>query len=177
MKLVYVGAMDPLSRELAQPVAEHLERELQVAVRRIDLPEVEFAFDAGRGQYSSSAILERLAAMCPADTLKLIGLTARDLFLPVLTFVFGHAQFAGRVAVVSLARLQQEFYGFPKDEEVLRQRTRKEALHEAGHTFGLVHCRDAACAMALSTNVRQIDRKEDSFCMPCAAIARRYPRE
>ena len=44
----------------------------------------------------------------------------------------------------------------------------KEALHETGHLFGLVHCADPACAMSLSTGVRQIDRKEAAFCAACA---------
>jgi archaemetzincin len=93
--------------------------------------------------------------------------TTRDLFIPVLTFVFGQAQLGGRLGVVSLARLKQEFYGLPENRDVFLQRAAKEALHEAGHLFGLVHCADHECAMALSTGVRQIDLKQASFCSPC----------
>ncbi len=71
----------------------------------------------------------------------MLALTGRDLFVPVLTFVFGQAQLGGRVAVVSLARLRQEFYGMAPNGEILMERAVKEALHETGHTFGLVHCR------------------------------------
>jgi archaemetzincin len=47
----------------------------------------------------------------------------------------------------------------------------KEALHEAGHLFGLVHCSDTSCVMALSTGVGQIDLKQPLLCAGCAALA------
>ena len=139
----------------------------------LDLPEVDYAYDAGRGQCASTAVLETLARAIPADAAKLLAVTARDLFIPVLTFVFGQAQLNGRVGVVSLARLRQEFYGLPPDPGVFLHRAAKEALHETGHLFGLVHCNDPACAMSLSTGVRQIDRKEAAFCKPCAGRIRK----
>ena len=101
---------------------------------------------------------------CPADALKLLAITERDLFIPVLTFVYGHAQLGGRVAAISLARLRQEFYGLPANQPVFLERALKEALHETGHTFGLVHCADRECAMSLATNIRQIDLKRAAFC-------------
>jgi archaemetzincin len=93
----------------------------------------------------------------------LLAVTDRDLFVPVLTFVFGQAQLGGRSAVVSLARLRQEFYGLAAQSRVLLERAAKEALHETGHMFGLVHCADRSCAMSLATNVRQIDLKQAGF--------------
>jgi archaemetzincin len=95
----------------------------------------------------------------------------------VLTFVFGQAQLGGRTGVVSLARLRQEFYGLPPDRAVFAGRAVKEALHETGHMFGLVHCAERGCAMSLATNVRQIDTKQAAFCAPCTARLRRGARE
>jgi archaemetzincin len=63
------------------------------------------------------------------------------------------------------------------NREVFLERAHKEALHEAGHTFGLVHCPDRGCAMALGTNIRQIDSKRAAFCASCAAGLGRRPRE
>jgi archaemetzincin len=103
----------------------------------------------------------------PGDAGKLLAVTERDLFVPVLTFVFGQAQLGGRAAVVSLARLRQEFYGLEPNRECFLERAAKEALHETGHLFGLVHCADRSCAMSLATNVRQIDTKQAAFCAPC----------
>jgi len=154
-------------------IRESLRAAFPVELGAIELPEVDFAYDATRGQYASVAVLERLARTCPEDAAKLLAVTSRDLFIPVLTFVFGQAQLNGRVGVVSLARLRQEFYGLPPDGGVFLARARKEALHETGHLFGLVHCNDTGCAMSLSTGVRQIDGKEAGFCRACAGRIRR----
>ena len=54
-------------------------------------------------------------------------------------------------------------------EELFAERAAKEALHESGHMFGLVHCSDRSCAMSLATNIRQIDMKQAAFCAPCRA--------
>jgi archaemetzincin len=134
-------------------------------------PEPEGAFDARRSQYSSVAFLEALARMAPQHAAKTLGVTERDLFIPMLSFVLGQAQLDGRLAVISMARLRQEFYGLPPDPEVLRARARAEALHEAGHAFGLIHCSDTSCAMSLSTGIAQVDRKLDGYCPSCRRLA------
>lgn len=181
MRYLYVGATAELEAEADRQaftlVRERLAWELEAPVRELDLPGIEFALDPGRRQFGSIPVLEMLTRICPADAWKLLAITGRDLFIPVLTFVFGHAQLGGRVAVISLARLRQEFYGLPPNLEVFFERASKEALHETGHTCGLVHCADRACAMALSTNVRQIDGKRAAFCAACSAQLRRRPRE
>ena len=131
-----------------------------------------------RSQYGSIPVLEMLArGTALPDACKLLAVTERDLFIPVLTFVFGQAQLGGRVGVVSLARLRQEFYGLPPDREIFLERAYKEALHETGHLFGLVHCADRSCAMSLATNVRQIDRKTAAFCAPARRACATSPRE
>ena len=177
MKYLYVGAAAEVDREALTAIRERVAGEFGAPVREVQLPGVEFAYDAGRNQYGSIPVLEMLGRRCPADALKLLAVTERDLFIPVLTFVFGHAQLGGRVAVISLARLRQEFYGLAPDREVLLERACKEALHETGHTFGLVHCVEQRCAMSLATGVRQIDRKDAAFCPSCAARLRRSSRE
>jgi archaemetzincin len=177
MKYLYVGASPEVDREAFQAIRSRVALEFGVPVREMELPAVDFAYDAGRRQYGSIPVLEALTRLCPPDAVKLLAVTERDLFIPVLTFVFGHAQLGGRVAAISLARLRQEFYGLAPNSEVFLERAYKEALHETGHMFGLVHCADRNCAMSLATNVRQIDRKLAAFCAPCAARMRRRPRE
>jgi archaemetzincin len=181
MKYLYVGATTDIQseadREAFTAARECLERPFGLPVREVELPPVDFSFDAARRQYSSIAVLEMLAANCPKDAARLLAVTGRDLFIPVLTFVYGQAQLDGRVGVVSLARLRQEFYGLPHNREALLRRAEKEALHEAGHLFGLVHCAERTCAMSLSTGVRQIDFKNAAYCAPCSARLRRKPRE
>ncbi len=169
MKFLYVGATPEVERGALEAVRDRMAAEFGLPVRELALPPIDFAWDAARRQYGSAEVLEMLMRACPGDGIKLLGVTGRDLFIPVLTFVYGHAQLGGRVAAISLARLRQEFYGLPPNREVLLERARKEALHETGHVFGLVHCADRQCAMSLSTNVGQIDRKRDAFCAGCAA--------
>ena len=169
MKYLYVAAAPEVGEEDHRMVIDHLAGGFGLPVRRMALPALDFSHDPGRGQYRSTAILEMLLRLLPNDAEKLLAVTGRDLFVPVLTFVFGQAQLGGRAAVVSLARLRQEFYGLPPNREVLVERAAKEALHEAGHMFGLVHCTDRNCAMSLATNVRQIDAKQPALCAPCRA--------
>jgi len=176
MKYFYVGATPEVEREALTAIAERVETEFGAPVKGIELPGIDFAYDAARGQYGSIPVLETLVRMCPEDGFKLLGVTERDLFIPVLTFVFGHAQLGGRAGVVSLARLRQEFYGLEPNAEVFLERARKEVLHESGHLFGLIHCPDTGCAMSLATGVRQIDSKRAAFCARCAARLERKPR-
>jgi archaemetzincin len=177
MKYLYLSAtpevLDGDDGGAIATVRDRLTLEFAVPVRELALPALDFAFDAARGQYASIPVLEMLVRRCPADAAKLVALTARDLFIPVLTFVYGHAQLGGRVAVVSLARLRQEFYGMPADRELFLERAAREALHEAGHTYGLRHCADGNCAMSLAVNIRQIDSRRGGFCASCTASLRR----
>lgn len=126
-----------------------------------------FAFDASRGQYSSRAVLAALLHREGAAARRLLGVTGLDLFMPVLTFVFGEAQLRGRAAVVSTCRLSPEFYGLHADRELTQERLEKEAVHELGHTHGLLHCADNRCVMRSSTYVEELDSKDVGFCTRC----------
>jgi len=174
MRYLYVGGFGAdVDSQALERIRESLAARFERPAKQIELPSIEFAYDPDRRQYRSISVLEMLAAEVPADAQRLVGVTERDLFVPVLTFVFGQAQLSGPVALVSAARLRQEFYGLPQNREVFLERAVKEALHETGHTFGLVHCADVTCAMSLATNVRHIDRKRDGFCPSCEGLLRR----
>jgi archaemetzincin len=125
------------------------------------------SFDASRGQYCSTAILAQLLEGAPDGESRLLGVTSVDLFIPVLTYVFGEAQLAGRAAVVSIHRLRSEIYGLPPNEDLLHERLVKEAVHEIGHTYGLVHCHDPDCVMRASTYAEDVDLKSARFCASC----------
>jgi len=132
----------------------------------------DFAYDPSRNQYHSTLILGRLVEKRPTDAHRILGVTNVDLFIPILTFVFGEAQLGGPAAVVSSHRLRNEFYGLPRDEALLQQRLAKEAIHELGHTFDLVHCANFGCVMQSSTYVEDIDLKTDQFCPSCLVAIR-----
>lgn len=125
------------------------------------------AFHVGRQQYFSTEILARMQNCPRAGSWRLLGVTSLDLYIPILTFVFGEAQLNGSCALVSTHRLRQEFYGLPADPELLQKRLLKEAVHELGHTLSLTHCEDYRCAMAPSHTVEWIDLKGSSLCEGC----------
>ncbi len=151
------------------PLANELEATFGLPVER-QAPrfDPETAYDTSRGQYNSRLLLAQLFRDHP-DPRKVLGVTDSDLFIPVLTFVFGEAQLNGRIALVSSHRLAPERYGLPPDSALLQARLEKEAIHELGHTFGLVHCSDGSCVMASSPEVTGIDLKNSGFCFSCAS--------
>jgi archaemetzincin len=125
------------------------------------------AFDPSRVQYNSSLILRQLIKKPPLDAEKILGVLDVDLFIPILTFVFGEAQLKGIGAVVSTRRLHNRFYGLPENREITTDRLLKEAVHELGHTFGLIHCTQPNCVMNSSTYVENIDLKPADLCPLC----------
>ncbi len=173
MTFIYLVSAGRVEEDIIESVETALGRAFRIATRRIDpLEEPEYAHDPQRRQYASHLILGRLQGVLPRDAVRLLALTEKDLFVPILSFVFGQAQLQGQVAIISLARLRQEFYGLAPARSLLHMRAGKEALHEIGHTFGLVHCPDRTCAMSLSTNIRQVDGKKMEFCPGCEVLIR-----
>ena len=150
------GIVGPLSRELGVTVTLHdgqLDRDA--------------AYNAARAQYNSRVFLEMLDAL-PIDPLvRRLGVTNRDLYSSIFTFVFGEAHLGGRCGVISLHRLRPEVYGLPADDGLTLQRAVKEAVHEAGHLWGAVHCREPGCVMNFSGVVEEIDLKGAQFCDSC----------
>jgi archaemetzincin len=153
--------------DLLEHLAATLARTFHTACRiRPEHIDVAFAVDERRQQYYSTAILQQLEN-ASSGGVRVLGVTTCDLYVPVLTFVFGEAQLDGECAVVSTARLREEFYGLPPSEPLLRERLVKEAAHELGHTFGLRHCNDWRCVMASSHGVERLDVKTAEFCPSC----------
>jgi len=159
------GAAIPTTEldDLAAAVARTFHVSCRVRAEPVD---ISFAFDPERRQYHSTAVLAKLQLPGGDDTRRL-GVTGLDLYVPVLTFVFGEAQVAGRCAVISAHRLREEFYGLPPNANLLRERLTKAALHELGHTFGLRHCLNWQCVMASTHAVERLDLKAAAFCRGC----------
>ncbi|MEN6606281.1 MAG: archaemetzincin family Zn-dependent metalloprotease [Bryobacteraceae bacterium] len=161
---ISLGFLDDLAASLARVFT------VSCHVRDVRL-DAESARDPLRNQYHSTAILRDLVPLvAEKDGLRLVGVTEYDLFVPVLTFVFGEAQLDGACALVSLHRLREEFYGLDPNPDLLLDRALKEAVHELGHTFGLRHCPDWRCVMASTHSVERLDLKQAQFCASCARV-------
>lgn len=127
---------------------------------------VDAAYDYSRGQYNSTLLIKELLRRFNGQS-KILGITSVDLFVPVLTYVFGEAQLGGVAGVMSTFRLDDTIYGLPPDNVKFFERSIKESLHELGHTFGLLHCKNFDCAMHSSTTVDDIDIKRAMLCEDC----------
>ena len=124
-------------------------------------------YDPGRRQYDGNALLKMLDAMYDKGKHKTIGLFRVDLFIPILTYIFGQATLNGGTAIASLYRLRSEQYGMERNDELLYDRFLKVVVHELGHAFGLIHCRKPACVMRPATCVEDLDQKDSRFCAAC----------
>lgn len=149
--------------------------ELPVSIEESKYLDPAFAFDSYRNQFNSTSIITALLERFPEHSGKIIGITAVDLFVPVLTYVFGEAQLDGRVAVLSSFRLREELYGLDPNAKLEQIRLLKEAVHELGHTFGLIHCHTPECVMHSSTSAEEVDIKGKNFCEECEQTMRMTP--
>lgn len=155
-------------KELLGKIIHDIEQEFLLPVRiregHLDLSDF---YHPERRQYDGFRLLKEIDIRFASDDTKTMGLFNVDLFIPILTYIFGQAYLNGRSGIASLYRLRNERYGIFKDEKILVKRFRKEVIHELGHTFGLIHCHDQICVMRSSTYVEDIDQKNHRLCQKC----------
>jgi archaemetzincin len=164
-----IGAFSP---ELLEAVAAEIEQVFRFSTETNPiLYDLSFALDTNRNQYHSTAILERLAAARPAHVLRVLAVTAVDLFIPILTHVYGEAQLGGAACIVSTFRLNEGHSAMNIPPRYI-DRIVKEAIHELGHTFNLRHCPDHSCIMHYCRNEEDVDRKSDQLCRYCAIMVK-----
>lgn len=153
-------------------ILERLIRDLNIVfpvkIEILDLYlDISDSYSAERKQYYSTKILENAIENTKLTEGKILIITEMDLYVPVLTFVFGEAQLNGKYSVLSACRLHEEFYTGQTNNEMFYERLLKEALHELGHNFGLLHCLDWDCVMHSSNSIEEVDIKGVSYCRHC----------
>jgi archaemetzincin len=165
IKLISLGYFD---RSMFEQISAAVHHEFKLSVitqdKHLDLSSF---YDPSRRQYNANMLLRYIETHYSTDHVKTIGLVSVDLYIPILTYIFGQAILNGRSGIASLYRLGNERYGLPPDSALLAGRFIKEVVHELGHCFGLIHCHTTGCVMQSSTYVEDIDQKEASFCKKC----------
>lgn len=180
MKLA-VLRVGPVDVDIVQDIQERLCAtfpETTCTIVNNVMPIPKEAYNQRRHQYNSTKILMRIWDHVQGLVVnRVLGVLEADLYASRLNFVFGEAECPGKVAVISVFRLRPEFYGHFTDEKLFVERCVKEAVHEVGHTLGLLHCHDSSCVMFFSNSISDTDHKESSFCDRCfGIISRRLER-
>jgi archaemetzincin len=157
-----------LFERLAKDVSNEFHQPVTNEISHLDLNPF---YSPGRRQYDANQLLRHLTSDALPNPVKTIGLFRVDLFIPVLTYIFGQAMLGGNTGIASAYRLKNELYGLKKDDELMTQRFIKEVIHELGHTHGLIHCHTSTCVMRSSTYVGDIDQKSLHLCTRCRAEA------
>ena len=155
---------DDFLEKIADAVAREYDLPVHFKEGHLDLSEY---YDPARRQYNGNLLLKRIDTQYASESIKTFGLFYVDLFIPILTFIFGQAFLGGRTAISSIYRLSNERYGMKEIDNFLLARFTKEVIHELGHCFGLVHCHVPDCVMGSSTYVEDIDQKSQHLCGKC----------
>lgn len=161
---------DDFLKNVAEAVKKEFNLPVNIKEGHLDISEF---YDPIRRQYNGVKLIHEVESLFGSESAKCIGLFNVDLFIPILTFIFGQAFLNGRTGIASYYRLSNERYGIGIDDKLILDRFIKEVIHELGHTFGLIHCHVSTCVMRSSTYVEDIDQKSPHLCFNCReAISR-----
>jgi archaemetzincin len=163
-------AVQPFGEVSSTPL-EHVRRLIarELGASSVILPPREVprrSYSPERGQHDAEVLLDELFDALPERCLRVIGVTEADLFIGGRTFVFGYAHLSDGMALCSLARLRESYYGRVPDDARLEARLRRAVVHELGHTFGVPHCEDN-CVMHSVTHVESLDDLTAEYCELC----------
>lgn len=150
--------------QVSAAVIRELHYPVSIKEGHLDLSEF---YDPVRRQYNGNKLLTEVESSLSLDKSKNIGLFNVDLFIPILTYIFGQAYLNGNTGIASAYRLGNERYGIVSNDALTLERFKKEVIHELGHTLGLIHCYVPTCVMRSSTYVEDIDQKSTSLCVSC----------
>ena len=149
---------------LAAEVSREYRYPVLIKESHIDLADY---YDPERRQYDGNGIIMEIESISSTQFIKKMGRFRVDLFIPILTYIFGQAILSGSSGIASIYRLRNEQYGMPANDKLMYERFLKVVMHETGHMFGLIHCHNPACVMRSSTYVEDIDQKGTALCSSC----------
>jgi archaemetzincin len=170
-KIIAIQPLGEVRGDVVDAIAEELEAFYKVPTHIYQgHPIPEGAHHPQRGQYNCYPILAFLRRLRAEHAAKTIGVTEVDLFVPILTYVFGEAEMGGHAAVMSTYRLARGQDRQPVSSGQLFNRAAKIAIHEVAHTFRLVHCKEDGCLMGSFPVVDRMDEGPIRFCRYCVTF-------
>lgn len=151
------------------PVARTITQILDIPVQVFNNPLLYNGFTVSRQQFDATAILSCLDTYKRRNgiTVPLLLVINDDIFRPASRYIFGLARPSTGSAVVSSARLVNEFWDLPADDRALCSRLITEGSHELGHLLGLDHCSDQRCTMSNPRCLDDLDQKKPWLCDTC----------
>jgi archaemetzincin len=154
---------------LEMPVARIISQILDIPVDVCTSPVLYNGFDRSRDQFDASAILSCLDVFSRRNEENrfILLVTGDDLFRQNTRYVFGLSRPVTGTAVISAARLKNEYWGLPYDETRLIDRLSREGAHELGHLLSLDHCDNPSCIMANPSSLDDLDNKQSMLCQAC----------
>lgn len=175
MKNIYILPIGEVSQKLLNQIGTAVSDDFAAQCRLLNPMRVpSHAKDKQRNQYLAEVILKEISLLDFPEAERVLGVTAVDLYTEDLSFIFGQAESPGRNTLISLFRLNPEYYQEKLNPDLLKDRVIKEIFHELGHTYSLSHCPDEDCVMYFSQTVTDIDIKQGRFCERCQKLYEMY---
>ena len=161
---------DQLSPEgLQLPVGRMIAAVTGLPVGVVENPVRIMGFVNARKQIDAQVQLDHMAAYKHQHSISdpILLVVSQDLFNCGHSALFGLARESTGVAVISTARLSNEYYGLDANDDDLIDRLVKEGAHEVGHLLGLAHCKNNECIMFCPDTLDELNGKKKFFCKAC----------
>ncbi len=172
--IIAIQPLGEVKQERLDIVKKALEEEFELKVETLEAkPLPKEAWYVPRSRYRADKLLTFLDGQTAAKYRIVIGLTSKDISTTKGEHedwgIFGLGEVDGRVCVVSSFRLNAR----GADENKLRERFWKVAVHEVGHVMGLDHCPSKGCIMQdAEGSILTVDEENGKFCEGCKAALR-----